>query len=108
LRDVGRDGLGNVVGFAGLASEGTTPLFDAQMNTVPVTGGWSVAPFGGDVARRPAGPHRTDCRVEPGMQGGEQPTLGRGGLADDERAAEIGEVRARRDHGLALAAIQAA
>ncbi len=48
-RDVSRDRLGNVVGYVGPKDVGVTLLFDSHMDVVPVTGKWSVEPFGGEL-----------------------------------------------------------
>ncbi len=51
LRDVHRDEVGNVVGFAGPPEPTTALLFDAHMDVVPVMGDWSFPPFGGDIVQ---------------------------------------------------------
>jgi putative selenium metabolism hydrolase len=48
-RDVTRDRLGSVVGFVGPPGSPPRILFDGHMDVVPVTGSWSVDPFGGGV-----------------------------------------------------------
>lgn len=48
-RDVGRDRLGNVVGFVGPEGADVALLFDSHMDVVAVTGRWSVDPFGGEI-----------------------------------------------------------
>ena len=49
-RDVGRDDLGNVVGFVGPKETTTALLFDSHMDVVPVMGAWSRDPFGAEIA----------------------------------------------------------
>ena len=49
LRDVHRDEIGNVVGFAGPRESRTSLLFDAHMDVVPVMGEWTFPPFGGEI-----------------------------------------------------------
>jgi putative selenium metabolism hydrolase len=49
FREVERDVLGNVIGFAGPHQPGTALLFDAHMDVVPAMGSWSVPPFAGVV-----------------------------------------------------------
>ena len=49
FRDISRDRLGNVVGYIGPKDVGVSLLFDSHMDVVPVTGKWSVMPFGGEL-----------------------------------------------------------
>jgi putative selenium metabolism hydrolase len=48
-RDIGRDALGNVVGFVGPKGTATALLFDSHMDVVPVMGTWSHDPFGAEI-----------------------------------------------------------
>jgi putative selenium metabolism hydrolase len=49
FRNVYRDALGNVVGFAGPLAETTALLFDAHMDVVQPAGEWRTDPFGGEI-----------------------------------------------------------
>jgi putative selenium metabolism hydrolase len=49
FRDVVRDELGDVIGFAGPEQDTSALLFDAHMDVVPPKGLWTVPPFGGDI-----------------------------------------------------------
>ncbi len=49
FRDVSRDEYGNVVGRVGPPGNRTALLFDGHMDVVPVTGEWTVDPFGAEI-----------------------------------------------------------
>lgn len=48
-RDISRDRLGNVIGYVGPKDTGVSLLFDSHMDVVPITGTWTVLPFGGEL-----------------------------------------------------------
>ena len=49
FRDVTRDKFGSVIGLMGPEGGEVAALFDGHIDTVPITGEWSVDPSGGEI-----------------------------------------------------------